>query len=174
MKYQLLVILSFVAILSHGQKFPSMDTENTDGSAFHLPDEIEGSKSILFLAMTSSAEDMLSKWYEPIYIMFIDKSGINAMAFDCNVYLVMMFTGASQSAAEKVKENIRKNADSELAEHLLFYSGHVSDELKQVGVDKKNDAHILVLDETGNVIAAETGEYSERKLEKIAELVEIQ
>ncbi|MEZ4722518.1 MAG: hypothetical protein R2813_11655 [Flavobacteriales bacterium] len=174
MKYQLLIIFSMVAFLSYGQKFPSMDTENTDGSVFSLPDELEGSKSILFLALTSSAEDMLSKWYEPIYIMFIDKSGINAMAFDCHVYLVMMFTGASQSGAEKVKENIRKNVDPEMAEHLLFYSGSMSDELKELGVHKKNDAHVLVLDEKGNVIASETGEYSERKLDKIAELVEIQ
>lgn len=171
------VIVFFLAMLvsaiASAQSFPSIETEDLKGDKLQVPADLGGKKSIVFLAFTPEAEQMLDNWYAPVYTLFLDKNGFNAMAYDCHVKLVMMFTGASQAAAESVMEKIRKNVDEDLNNYLLFYQGEFKEQMQSLGLKKKDDAYVFVLDEKGKVILQETGTYSESKLEKIASLVEL-
>ena len=45
--------------------------------------------------------------------------------------------------------------------------------MKLLEMDKKNDAYVFVLDEQGEIIFKDSGRYSESKLEKIADRVEL-
>ncbi len=116
---------------------------------------------------------MLDNWYEPVYTMFIDESGFNAMAYDCHVKLIMMFTGVGQAAADGIIKKIKANVDESFNDYLLFYQGEFKDQMKALELDKKNDAYVFVLDENGSIIFKDSGRYSESKLEKIADLVEL-
>lgn len=158
---------------AYGQSFPNIQTEGLQKETVSIPQDLSGKKSIIFLAFTPAAERILDDWYAPVYIMFLDKSGFNAMAYDCHVKLVMMFTGSSQAAAGKIKEKIRMNIDESMNDYLLFYEGNFSDQMRALDIKKKNDAYVVVLDEQGNVMTIETGEYTEKKLEKIADMVEL-
>ncbi|MEX2596843.1 MAG: hypothetical protein WEC59_07925 [Salibacteraceae bacterium] len=164
-------MLSFT--LSAQDKFPSLDAEAIDGNKVSLPDALSGKKSIVFLAFTEEAEQILDNWYAPVYTLFIDESGFNAMAYDCHVKLVMMFTGLGQSIADQIIQKIRSNVDESFNDYLLFYNGPFKEQMKALGLKKKNDAYVFVLDEKGKVIYTETGRYSESKLDKIADLVEL-
>ena len=155
------------------QTFPSIATETPKGETLTLPEGLNGKKSVLFLAFTQKAEEQLDNWYAPVYTLFLDKSGFNALAFDCHVKLVMMFTGPAQAAAEKVIAKIRKNVAEDMNDYLLFYQGDFRAGMKELGLKKKDDCYVMVLDEQGKVIYTETGNYSESKLEKVAELVEL-
>lgn len=165
-----LLLTGFTAV---AQQFPGIETEDLRGNKLPVPEQLNGKKSIVFLAFTPEAEEMLDNWYAPVYTMFLDKSGFNSMAYDCHVKLVMMFTGASQAAAEQVMEKIRKNVDEELNNYLLFYQGEFKEQMQALDLKKKDDAYVFVLDETGKIILKETGTYSESKLERIASLVEL-
>lgn len=173
LRITLFFLFSALQLQLSAQKFPEMTAEDSDGESVELPSSLKGKKSIVFLAMTAQAEEQLDDWYYPVYMMFLDKSGFNAMAYDCHVRLMMMFTGASKAAADQVIEKMKKNVSEDMKDNVLFYEGNMSSELKDLGVKKKNDCHVLVLDENGKVIYSDTGAYSEKKLDKIASLVEL-
>ena len=166
-----------IAMFSTGviqaQNFPSIKTTQPDGEVIDVPQDLDGKKSIIFLAFTADAEGMLDNWYAPVYTMFIDESGINALAYDCHVKLVMMFTGLGQSLADQVMEKITENVDESMNDYLLFYEGDFRDQMKALSLRKKDDAYVFVLDESGKIIFQDSGGYSESKLEKIASLVEL-
>lgn len=174
-----IVKLTFILIAlqlsndSLAQSFPSIQAENIQSKTLDIPEGLNGKKSIVFLAFTQQAEEMLDNWYEPVYTMFIDESGFNAMAYDCHVKLIMMFTGVGQSAANGIIKKIKDNVDEEFNDYLLFYQGDFKDQMKALELEKKNDAYVFVLDEKGKIIFKDSGRYSESKLEKIADLVEL-
>jgi predicted transcriptional regulator len=85
----------------------------------------------------------------------------------------MIFTGVGQSAANGIIKKIKDNVDDEFNDYLLFYQGDFKDQMKALELDKKNDAYVFVLDEKGKIIFKDSGRYSESKLEKIADLVEL-
>jgi len=172
-KIAALSLLLLTGLAANAQQFPDIQTENLKGDKLQVPEDLSGKKSIVFLAFTPEAEQMLDNWYAPVYTLFLDKSGFNSMAYDCHVKLVMMFTGASQAAAEKVMEKIRKNVDEDLNNYLLFYQGEFKEQMQALDLKKKDDAYVFVLDENGKIILKETGTYSESKLDKIASLVEL-
>lgn len=168
-----ILILTLWTLSAGAQDFPAISTESPDENVVNIPSELNGKKSIIFLAFTQDAEEMLDNWYAPVYTLFLDKSGFNAMAYDCHVKLVMMFTGLGQSVANGIMEKIRSNVDESMNDYLLFYQGDFSDQMGALGLKKKNDAYVFVLDEEGKIIFQDSGQYSESKLEKIADLVEL-
>lgn len=157
----------------NGQELAPFHCETTSGQLVEIPEDLKGKRTILFLAFSTKAEEILDDWYEPVYTLFIDESGFNAMAYDCHVKLVMMFTGASQVAAQKIMEKIMSQVSPELSEYLLFHEGDFKEQMKSLGIKKENDAYVVVLDENGKVLTIETGSYTESKIEKIASLVEM-
>lgn len=168
-----LFVILHAAFISAAQTFPNIEAETIQNKKLNLPSDLNGKKSIVFLAFTQEAEQMLDNWYEPVYTMFIDESGFNAMAYDCHVKLIMMFTGVGQAAADGIIKKIKANVDESFNDYLLFYQGEFKDQMKALELDKKNDAYVFVLDENGSIIFKDSGRYSESKLEKIADLVEL-
>ena len=162
-----------LTVVGYAQDFPSIQTTKPDRSEERIPENLKGSKSILFLAFTKQAETVLEDWYYPVYTMFIDESGFNALAYDCHVKMVMMFTGVGQSISDDILDKIRDNVDPSMNDYVLFYQGDFGQAMKELDLKKKNDAYVCVLDEDGKIIYQDQGQYSERKLDKIAELVEL-
>jgi hypothetical protein len=173
MKFTLILLAGFSFSTLMSQTFPSIAVENIHSKEVNLPKDLMGKKSILFLAFTSNAESMLEDWYEPIYITFLDKSGFNAFVYDLNIKVVLFFTGANKSVAKSVRRKITEDIDPEMENLLLFFEGDCSAEMEILGVNCKSDTYAVVLDEFGNVLTIETADYSEEKLERIAELVEL-
>ena len=174
--FPLLILILSSLLVSHfapAQTFPSISTEQPDGEKVVLPTDLNGKKSIVFLAFTERAEHILDDWYAPVYTMFLDKTGINSLVYDCNVKLVMMFTGAGQAASETIMTKIRENVDQEMNDYLLFYQGSFKEHMRTLDLKKKDDAYVLVLDESGKILLQESGKYSESKLDRIGELVEL-
>lgn len=172
--FLLITIITLAANLSAQQSIEPFNAENTDGKSLSIPKDLHGKKSILFFAFSEHASEMLEPWYEPVYVTFIDQEGLNAMFYDCNIKLMMMFTGSKQRAAGAVKAKVKANADEELLKLLLFYSGDFTKQANALGINKKEDLFVVVLDESGKILLAENGAYSEEKFERIADLVEIQ
>lgn len=168
-----LIIFGYALNLEAQTVFPKLQAETIQSEPLSIPESLEGKKSILFLAFSQRAETVLSDWYEPVYTLFLDKSGINALAYDCHVKLIMMFTGAGQALSKQVIDNVRSQTDDEYADYLLFYTGEFKEEMERLGISQKQDAYVFVLDEQGHIIYQSQGKYSEEKLEEIADLVEL-
>jgi len=170
----IIILLVLLSSSSYAQSLTPFTAQTLTDEKIELPQSLNGKKSIVFLAFTKEAEMMLDNWYAPVYTMFLDQSGFNAMAFDCHVKLVMMFTGVGEQLADNIIEKIKENVDEEMNDYLLFHKGDFKSQMKALGLKKKDDAYVLVLDEKGDILLLETGRYSESKLDKIADLVELQ
>lgn len=172
-KLNLLILFMFFSTIGLGQSFPKITTTDLNTNTIDLPTALQGKKSILFIALTKKAEDKLTDWYEPVYMLFLDESGFNAMAYDCNIRLLMLFTGPSVSMAETIKQGIVQATDPSMASLLLFSEGSMNNEFKELGISKSGDAYVFVLDERGSVLFKSEADYSDKLLEKIADFVEL-
>ena len=72
------------------------------------------------------------------------------------------------SAYPKAQLGLARRSSSEQLASLTSHSRSGA-----VEMDKKNDAYVFVLDEQGEIIFKDSRRYSESKLEKIADLVEL-
>lgn len=155
-----------------GDQFPAMKAENVDGKAVSLPGALKGKFSVVGLAYSQDAENALASWYEPMYVRFVDKTGIFELVYDVNLKLVLMFTGANQAAAGKAKKKMKAQADEELLEYVLFYKGDLKTYKEALNLKDKSKPYIIVLDHNGKILHVTSGRYTESKMETLAELVE--
>lgn len=172
--YNIILWVAFLFSLnSFGQSFPIINCKDIEGNMVSIPEDFLGRKMILFLAQSREAETELIDWYETFYTLFLDQNGFNSMAYDCDVKLLIMFSGSSQVAAKKVISSIKANVEEDMTNFLLFFEGSVDDNLQMLNLKKKEHCAIFVLDEKGETILQLDGKYSESKIEQISKLVEI-
>ena len=168
----MMLCLSLCSLAQKGSVFPEMQTKNADGKAITLPKAVNGKFSVIGMAYSQDAEQELATWYEPMYIRFVDKSGIFELVYDVNLKLVLMFTGANQAAAGKVMKRMKAEADEELLNYVVFYQGELQTYKESLKLKDKNKPYIFVLDHEGKIIYVTTGRFTDEKMEELAELVE--
>jgi hypothetical protein len=173
-KFSYILLVLLIGSASYGQVFPSISTNTLTREEVQLPDALNGKKSIIFLALSKKAEEKLADWYEPVYMLFLDESGFNAMAYDCNIRLLVLISGAALPAAERIKAQIALNANESMSELLLIAEGNFNGFYEDLSLSKNGDAFVIVLSENGSVIFQAEADYSDRLLDKIGELVELQ
>lgn len=161
------------ALAQKGKAFPTFVTEDLGSSSVEVPTGLKDKKRLVFLAFSQEAAEQLEDWYPPVYTLFLDDAGFNALAYDVDVRLVLMFTGAAQAATNKVIENLKRTTDSDLRDNVLFYQGSFREEGKELDIDGKDEPYVFVVDENGRILYATSGKYSDKKLEEISSLVEL-
>lgn len=169
----LLLVACLLSLNSFGQSFPIINCKDIEGNTVRIPEDFLGRNMILFLAQSREAETELINWYEPIFTLFLDQNGLNSMAYDCDVKLLIKFTGPSYVAANKIIASIKANAEEDMANFLLFFDGSLDESLRMLNLKKKEHCAIFVLNENGETILQLDGKYSESKIEQISKLVEI-
>jgi hypothetical protein len=170
-----LLALSFVASAQlEGTKFPDMETETVDDVVINLPDDVNDKYTLLGLAYSKRAEDDLTSWFSPVYHKFIkEQTGVFAsFAFDINVYFVPMFTGVKAVAAGTAKKRTAQELDPLLVPNILFYKGDLKTYKDALEFDKKDVPYMFLLDKSGNIVYATSGEYTDEKIEAIEEILD--
>lgn len=175
MKYFISAIFLFSVISSsvgqdlEGQPFPEMETETVDDEVITLPQDVNDKYTLLGLAYSKKAEDDLNTWFSPVYHKFIkEATGVFAsFAYDINVYFVPMFTGVNAVATGKVKKKTAEELDPKLVPNILFYKGNLKDYKDALNLDDKKVPYIFIVDQEGKIVYATSGEYTDKKMEKI-------
>ncbi len=171
------LIVSFFMILPTfgqvGMTFPDLPAETVENVKEQLPGSTKGKFTLVGIAYSEDAEKDLRSWYDPVYNLFIDKSGMYELIYDVNVRMVLMFPGLTKVAMDKAKQNMKANTDPSLYPYVLFYGGEFKPYKTSLKLKDKSKPYIFVLDENGKIIYATSGGYSEKKLDEIGELVEL-
>lgn len=159
-----------------GKMFPDLSGKKLDGTVLSIPKDTKGKFTILSFAYSKKAEDDLKTWYKPLYNKFVKKPAKGAVfafeTYDVNLYFVPMFTGVKQSAAGNAKKKMKQGVTPGLQKHILIFSGKLKKYKKLLGLEKKDEPYLYVLDETGKVVYKTSGAFSQRKLDDIEDEIE--
>jgi hypothetical protein len=175
MKYTLLSLL-FISALSFsaqvGKPFPLVSGKLLTDKAISLP--VKNNKyTVVAIAYHRGAEDALKQWLNPLYNLFIVKKegGSNfdmAEVYDVNFVFVPMISGF-----KKIAEDFKSGTDKEFWPYIMDTEKTDIKELqKQLGVTDNKIPYFYVLDKTGKIVAAQNGDFSEDKMDKLEEAVE--
>lgn len=160
-----------------GTQFPAMQTSTADGKVVNLPNETMGKYTLLGLAFSKKSEGDLNTWMEPVYWKFIDKPEgkmdqlFGNQQYDVNAYFVPMFTGIKTAATKTAKKQAAKKMDPRLIPSILFYKGKLKPYKEALDFQQKDIPYFFVLDESGKIIYATSGSYSDAKMEKVEEII---
>lgn len=152
---------------AEGAMFPNLSGTTLSGNNKTLPKDVKGKFTLLALAYSSDAENDLQTWMNPVYNKFIAKTGMFDSEYDVNLYLVPMFRGSNKATANGIVKRMKNEIDESIHDYVLFYNGSVKEYKEVLGMDKKDLPYLFLLDETGKIIFATSGQYSESKMEEI-------
>lgn len=155
-----------------GETFPALPGELLTGEQIELPKDKQDKVSLIGLAYSKGAEDVLKSWYTPMYDKFVLKRGMFDHLYDVNFLFVPMYVGAKKAA---YKPSIKKMKDSnrkDLYPYLLFYKGGLSPYVDVLKMDNKKLAYLFIVDQQGQIVYHTKGMYSESKMEEIEEVLD--
>jgi thioredoxin-related protein len=168
----ILLVASFSSKAQVGKMFPALSGETLDGTAITMPDKAKGKYTIIGMAHSSDAEQDLQTWMDPIYQKYIAKTGLLDGAEDVNVYFIPMFSGSSMPFYDKSKKQMKETTQKDLQPHVIFYKGEITSYKEQLLIDKKDTPYIFLLDTTGKIIYATSGNWTEAKMDAIDEKIQ--
>ena len=161
------------------QPFPAMEAETVDDEVINLPADTKGRITLIGLAYSKKSEKDLTSWMSPVYNTFLKQkvdpgSGglFSSFAYDIDVYLIPMFTGVKAAAAGTAKRQAAKGLDKRLLPYILFYQGKLKPYKEALDFEKKDVPYFFLLDQSGKIVYATSGAYSERKMDGIEEAID--
>lgn len=166
------IACQFSAEAQVGKMFPDMSGLTLTDQETSLPQDSKGKYTLVGLAFSKKSEDDLRTWFQPVYYKFIQKAenpGLFDFSYDVNLYFVPMFSGINQAVAGKATQKMKEGIDKELLPHVLIYKGNIKEYKESLDLDSKDKPYFFVLDETGKIVYATDGSFSEKKLEQIEE-----
>lgn len=155
------------ALAQIGDAFPDLPGELLTGENITLPSDKQDKLTLVGMAYSKGAEDILKSWYTPMYDKFVLKRGMFDHLYDVNFLFVPMYVGAKKAA---YKPSIKKMKDSnrkDLYPYLLFYKGGLDPYVETLGMDNKNQAYLFIIDKQGKILYHTKGMFSENKMEEI-------
>ena len=146
--------------------------ETTDGHVVTLPEASAGKHCIIAVAASRKAEPILQEWYEPAYLRFVAKQGLMVSDVDCDLWLVPVFTGLNKAAYGPSMEQLRKEADPDIAQRVVFVKDDTAALLEALGMKDKDEPYFFVLGPDGTRKHMEKGTYDVDKLDALEEALE--
>ncbi len=158
-----------------GMMFPNLEGESLTNQPLVIPNDTKGKTTLIGVAYSKKSEQDLKTWFNPVYQTFIHKPknpGLFHTSYDVNVYFVPMFTGVKKAAYKTVMKKMKAKTDPKLVPHVLFYKGELKKYKQELDFKKKDVPYFFVLDESGKIVYATSGSFSDTKMEEIESFVE--
>jgi len=154
-----------------GELFPTITGESLQHKMIELPASSKGKFCLIGMSSSQKAEADLQTWMQPVYDMFINQNTFIPIDYNLDMYFIPMFKAGQSTTYNMVFNITKEEIDSELAPHVLFYKGNITDYETQLQLLDKNKPYFFVIDTTGKIVYVTSGAYTERKLEKIESFV---
>lgn len=167
--------MALTSFAQEGEQFPELEGTTLTDKTISLPADTKGKYTLVGMAWSKKAEEDLNSWMEPIYKTFMykpEKPSLFSSDYDVNLYFIPMFTGVKAAAEGPVRAKAKKDMDKRLHQYVLFYKGSLKPLKEALDLDDKNKPYFFVLDDSGKVVYATSGAYSDDKLQEIEELLE--
>ncbi|MCH2199546.1 MAG: hypothetical protein MK081_12265 [Flavobacteriales bacterium] len=169
-----LCLLSVMSFAQKGEQFPELQGESLEGTQITIPTDTGDKITIVGMAYSKKSEATLKTWYEPMFDKFVLKRGIMDHLYDVNFYFIPMYTGAKKAAYDVSIKKMKESNRKDLFPYLLFYKGSMDPYVDVLKMDKKDLPYLFIIDESGTIIYATKGLYSEKKMEEIEAALDAQ
>ena len=157
---------------SVGKIFPEIKGLTLSDEEKSIPLDAKGKFTLIAIAYSSDAENDLNTWLNPVYNKFVAKTGMMDSEMDVNIYFIPMFSGVNIATAGTIKRRMKEEILKGAHKYVLFYKGEIAKYKKELGMEKKDTPYIFLLDKTGKIVYATSGNYTDKKLEAIEEKIE--
>jgi hypothetical protein len=164
----LALALSFSAA---AQTFPSITGETVSGNTVTLPRSDPREFTIVGMAFSPKASEMLDDWLEPAYLRFVAKHGLFAGEYDADIFFVPVFVGLNKSAYEPSMKRFKKSASPEIVDHVLFTKEDLEQQMNDLKMDRKEMPYFFILDRNGKIVHRTEGAYTDDKLEAMEDVL---
>ncbi len=137
--------------IAAAQQFPYLQEENLAGAQVTLPDSVAGKVAVLVLGFSHASSKPTGAWAKRVHDDFGNRPGFV-------LYQLAVIEAAPRFMRGMIISGMKKGtADSELVSVVPVV--HQEDALKKlVNFNASDDAYIVVLDRSGNVIYQTHGE----------------
>ena len=157
------VLLLFSVTWAHGQgMMPRLEGESFAGRKLVLPDAAKGHVAVLVFGFTKASKEPTSAWGRRIVSEFGSQSGFELYQLPVLEDVPRLIRGMVVSGIKKgVKENMR--------DHFVPIFEHESELKKLVGYKQPDDAYLVVLDPSGQIVDQVHGSFSDAAYARLRE-----
>lgn len=153
---RLLVFLILVALAAaqSTHQLPTTEGENLTGSKVVLPDAAKGKLAVLIFGFSKASKTANSAWADKIFAEFGTQSGFTLYQLPVLENVPGFVRGMAISSMKKgVRDNMR--------EHFIPVLHGESELKKLVGYKEADDAYLVMLDPTGQIVKQMHGPFSD-------------
>lgn len=166
------LILSLTINAQVGKTFPAITGVSLNNETISLPIK-NGKQTVVAIAFNKNAEDELKKWLNPLYNNFITKpegtTNLDMSAiYDVNFVFIPMISGF-----KKIAEDFKKGTDKHFWSYIMdTEKTDIKAQQKLLEITDNKIPYFFVLDKDGKIIAVQSGDYKETKMDKLNDVIE--
>lgn len=167
-----LLLLSYSGFAQQSSSFPEITGELLTGKSYTIPTNADYQAFFVGMAYSKNAEEDLETWFQPTFDKFILKKGLFDGTYHVQPIFVPMFTGFNKAAEKSVSKNLTAQTPTEFKSNVLVYRGALEPYKSELSMDDKNVPYLFLVTPSGQILYATKGAYSEKKMEKIADILD--
>jgi alkyl hydroperoxide reductase subunit AhpC len=160
-----LTMVALMAFTGANKQFPDMSVKALNGKQVNLPADLKGKFAVIAIAYSIKAQTDLNSWYAPIMSNFFSSN-----LMPVNVYFIPM-TKSIGISDDKVEAKLKQSIDKDLYGNVLLYKEDPKEYIKELGMSKKDEPYIFVVDPNGDITYVTSGAYTEQKMDTITDKV---
>lgn len=167
-----LIFAATLVFAQTGKQFPVLTGELLTGKTYTLPHEADYQAFFIGMAYSNKAEADLESWFQPTFDKFILKKGLFDGTYHVQPIFVPMFTGFNKAAEKSVSKSLAESTPQEFKENVLVYRGPLEPYKSALDMSDKHIPYLFLIAPSGKILYATKGAFSEKKLEKIADILD--
>lgn len=174
-RYRVLVfIFTFIHLIGFAQdkKFPTLEGDLLTGERISFPVKADLQAYLVGMAYSKAAEVDLETWFQPSFDKFILKKGLFDGTYQVKPLFIPMFTGFNRAAERTVSKDLEEQIPDEFKANVLIYRGPLEPYKTSLQLVNKNQPYILLVTPDGDILYQTSGAFSEKKMERIADLLD--
>ena len=160
----LLVCSSFLVAQS---SFPSIQCKNLEKQTAQLPLLKEGKHVVMLITFGKKGAEDAETWVDPLVQKFIRKSGMLDGLFEADLIALTVLNTGELSLAQSQENRIKAEMPKELHAAIYYTNEKEKELLELLGKNAGQSAHVLVLNDKGQIVKQIQGGFSEKKMEEI-------
>lgn len=178
MNLRQIIVLPFLLLIlasSAGAQgnIPDFTARDLNGREVHFMKDLRGRKALMGFAFSTSVQQSLETWIEPIFYEMIDTNSLGSMVYDNEVYLVICFNKSNASFRERVRRDLIQNVLPECYANVVLTEADGNELKESLHVSDKSVPYLFAVDREGRIRDRASGSYSEKKFDQLSEYMEI-
>jgi hypothetical protein len=170
--FSFFMLSSILGLAQQTKTFPEITGELLTGKTFTIPLEADYQAFFVGMAYSKNAEEDLETWFQPTFDKFILKKGLFDGTYHVQPLFVPMFTGFNKAAEKSVSKSLIEQIPTEFKNNVLVYRGSLEPYKSELNMDDKNIPYLFLVTPAGKILYVTKGAFTEKKMEKIADILD--